>query len=260
MASALLGDLWMHGWPMPLIIVVVLAMGAVTGAFNGFLVTRFGLPAVAVTIGTLSLYRGIAVIILGPSTISNFPSSYATIGVNPIPHTGFVSYSVGFFAVFAIIFGLVLHFTPFGRTLYAMGQNKDAALYAGIRVKRTKMLLFVISGVMCALAGILWTFRLATSVQDNGLGLELNVVAIVLFGGVSIFGGKGSIGGVVLGILVFAGLQNALFLTNFDQRALGIVTGGLLLVSVLIPNVPSFVQRAREFLPRRGRPAPTVST
>ncbi len=253
MASALVGDLWTHGWPMPLIIVTVLATGAVAGAFNGLLVTRFGLPAVAVTIGTLSLYRGIAVIILGPSTISNFPSSYATIGVNPIPHTGFVSYSVGFFAVFAVIFGLALHVTPFGRTLYAMGQNKDAALYAGIRVKRTKTLLFVVSGIVCALAGILWTFRLATSVNDNGLGLELNVVAVVLFGGVSIFGGKGSIVGVVLALFVFAALQNALFLTNFDQRALGIVTGGLLLVSVLIPNAGSFVRRGRELLRQRRR-------
>lgn len=253
MSSALLGDLWTHGWPMPLIIVTVLATGAVAGAFNGLLVTRFGLPSLAVTIGTLTLYRGIAVIVLGPSTISNFPGRYTDIGINPIPHTGFVSYSVGFFAVLAVLFGLALHVTPFGRTLYAMGLNKDAALYAGIRVKRTKTLLFIISGVVCSLAGILWTFRLATAVQDNGLGLELNVVAVVLLGGVSIFGGKGSIVGVVLALFVFAALQNALFLTNFDQRALGIVTGALLLVSVLLPSAGSFARRGRELLRQRSR-------
>ena len=253
MSSALLGYLWTHGWPMSLIIVTVLVVGAAAGAFNGILVTRLGLPSLAVTIGTLTLYRGIAVIVLGPNTVSSFPEKYTNIGVNPIPHTGFVSYSVGIFAVLAIVFGLVLHGTPFGRSLYAMGLNKEAALYAGIRVKRTKLLLFVVSGTISALAGILWTFRLATAVQDNGLGLELSVIATVLLGGISIFGGKGTVVGVVLALFVFAGLQNALFLTNFEQRAMGIVTGALLLVSVLVPNAGSFVRRGRELLARRGR-------
>ena len=107
-----------------------------------------------------------------------------------------------------------------------MGASTEAASFAGIRVKRIKTMLFVASGVVCALAGVLWTFRLATAVQNNGVGVELNVVAIVLLGGVSIFGGKGSIGGVVLAVLAFAGLQGALLLTNFNQEAIGIVIGG----------------------------------
>ena len=215
--------------------------------------TRVGLPSLAVTIGTLTLYRGIAVI-LGPNTISSFPARYTNIGVVPIPHT-FLSYSVVIFLVLAVVFGVVLHFTPFGRSLFVMGANQEAAFFAGIRVKRIKLVLFVVSGVVCALAGILYTFRLSTAVQDNGLGLELSVVAIVLLGGVSIFGGTGSIVGVVLAVFVFAGLQNALFLTNFPERALGIVTGGLLLVSVLVPNAASFARRARESLKgREGGP------
>lgn len=250
LASALVGYLWSHGWPMMAIIPVVLAVGVVTGGFNGLLITRLGLPSLAVTIGTLTLYRGIAVILLGPNTISNFPASYTTIGINPVPHT-FLSYSALVFLILAIVFGVALHFTRFGRSLYAMGANQEAAIFAGIRVKRTKTLLFIVSGVVCSAAGILYTFRLSTAVQDNGLGLELSVVAIVLLGGVSIFGGTGSIIGVVLAVFVFAGLQNALFLTNFPERALGIVTGGLLLVSVLAPNASSFVRRAREFLRRR---------
>ena len=104
---------------------------------------------------------------------------------------------------------------------------------------------------MCALAGILYTFRLSTAVQNNGIGLELNVVTIVLLGGVSIFGGRGTIIGVVLAIAVFAGLQNALFLTNFQQSAMGVVTGSLLLLSVLIPNLSAFAERGRDFLRRR---------
>ena len=161
-----------------------------------------------------------------------------------------------FFLVLAVIFGVVLHLTPFGRSLYVIGQNKDAALYAGIRVKRIKLLLFVVSGFICAFAGILYTFRLSTAVQDNGLGLELNVVAIVLLGGVSIFGGRGSIVGVVLAVFVYAALQNALFLTSFPQRAFGIVTGCLLLVSVLVPNAGSFVERGGAWRRHEARSRP----
>jgi len=253
MSSAILGELVNHGWSVPLAIAAVIVVGAAAGFFNGFLVTRVGLPSLAVTIGTLTLYRGIAVILLGPNTISTFPARYTDIGVKALPHTGgYLSYSVGIFFVLAIVFAVVLHATPFGRSLFVMGANEEAARYAGIRVKRAKLSLFVLSGVVCSLAGVLYTFRLSTAVQDNGLGLELSVVTVVLLGGVSIFGGRGSIVGVVLGIAVFAGLQNALFLTNFNQQATGLVTGTLLLLSVLIPNASSFVRRGRDVLRRRA--------
>jgi rhamnose transport system permease protein len=261
MSSALVGDLYSRGWPMWLVIVTVLLVGAVAGWFNGFLVTRVGLPSLAVTIGTLTLYRGIAVVVLGPDTISSFPTKYTNIGVTPLPHTGgYLSYSVGIFVVLAVVFAVVLHATPVGRSLFVMGANEEAARFAGIRVKRTKLILFVVSGLVCALAGILYTFRLSTAVQDNGIGLELSVVTVVLLGGVSIFGGRGTIVGVVLAIAVFAGLQNALFLTNFNQQAMGVVTGSLLLLSVLIPNGSEFVRRGREFLRRRELRAGRVTT
>ena len=176
LSSALLGDLVSHGWSVPAAMAAVLVAGTAAGVFNGFLITRVGLPSLAVTIGTLTLYRGIAVVILGPSTISAFPARYTDIGVTPFPHTGgYLSYSVVIFIVLAIIFGVVLHATPFGRSLFVMGSNVEAARFAGIRVKRTKLILFAVSGLVCALAGILYTFRLSTAVQDNGLGLELNV-------------------------------------------------------------------------------------
>jgi rhamnose transport system permease protein len=237
MASALLGYLWSRHWPMPAIFVTIAVVGLAAGAFNGLLVTRLRLPSLAVTIGTLALYRGIATIILGPSTVSNFPTSYTNLGVNAVPFTGNdMTYSTLIFIAGAIIFGVVLHATPFGRSVYAMGASAEAAQFAGIRVKRIKTLLFMISGLICSLAGVLWTFRLDTAVQNNGLGLELDVVAIVLLAGVSIFGGKGSLIGVVLAVLAFAGIQNALLLTNFNQEATGVVTGALLLASVFLPN------------------------
>ena len=238
LASALLGFLWARGWPMPAIFVTIAVVGIAAGAVNGLLVTRLRLPSLAVTIGTLALYRGVATILLGPNTVSNFPAAYTNLGVNAVPFTGNdMTYSTLIFIVLAIIFGVVLHATPLGRSIYAMGASQEAALFAGIRVKRIKTVLFMVSGLICSLAGVLWTFRLNTAVQNNGLGLELSVVAIVLLAGVSIFGGKGSLIGVVLAVLAFAGIQNALLLTNFNQEATGIVTGALLLASVFLPTV-----------------------
>jgi rhamnose transport system permease protein len=250
MSSCLLGFLWERHWPMAAIFVVIALVGLAAGAVNGLLVTRLGLPSVAVTIGTLTLYAGIADILLGPSTVANFPAAYTNLGVNAVPGTGnAVTYSTLIFAVLAVIFGVTLHATPVGRAIFAMGASPEAALYAGIRVKRIKTILFMVSGLVCAFAGVLYTFRLSTAVANNGVGLELDVVAIVLVGGISIFGGKGSVAGAVLGVLAFAGIQNALLLTNFNQEASGVVAGGLLLVSVFLPNTRPLWQR----IAARGR-------
>ncbi len=244
MSSALLGFLWARGWPMPAIFVTLAVVGILAGAINGLLVTRLRLPSLAVTIGTLALYRGVALILLGPNTVSDFPTAYTNLGVNAVPFTGNdMTYSTLIFIAGAIVFGVVLHATPFGRSIYAMGASAEAAQFAGIRVKRIKTILYMVSGFICALAGVLWTFRLNTAVQNNGLGLELSVVAIVLLAGVSIFGGKGSLIGVVLAVLAFAGIQNALLLTNFNQEATGIVTGALLLASVFLPNAGRLLRR-----------------
>ncbi len=212
--------------------------------------TRLGLPSLAVTIGTMTLYAGIAEIILGSTIVSNFPTGYTNIGVNAFPHTD-LSWSAVIFLVLAIAFGALMHATPFGRSLFAIGWNKEAALYAGIRVKRVKTVLYMISGLIGALAGVLYTFRLSTAEFDNGSGLVLSVIAVVLLGGVSIFGGKGTLFGVFLAVIVFCSLQNALLLTNFPEDATGIVTGGLLLGSVLLPNGGTFVDRLRGHKARR---------
>lgn len=251
LSAETLGALWMHHWPMGLILLVVLAIGAVAGAINGILVTRVGLPSLAVTIGTLTLYRGLANVVLGPNTVSNFPAKYTNVGVNGFLGIPWLPDSVAVFIILAVLVGVVLRMTPAGRSLYAIGLNQEAAFHAGIRVKRTKMMLFILSGVVSAAVGALYAFELSSAGENIGIGFELQVVTIVLLGGVSIFGGKGTILGVALAAFVYAGLRSALLLTSsFDENDFQVVSGGLLILSVLVPNVASFAQRTRALLKR----------
>lgn len=244
LSGAVMGQLHSQGWPIGLAMVAALVVGALGGALNGILVARLGLPSIAVTIGTLTLFRGLAEIVLGARTITDFPAWMTNIGVVPVPGTQ-LSYSTVIFLVLAIIFGVVLHATRAGRAIVATGLAPEAAQFAGIRVNRVKFGLFVLSGVMCALAGILFTLKNASVSYDAGTGLELNVVAIVLFGGVSIFGGRGTVIGVVLSVVIFGTLQQVLTQMQVQPEVQNIVIGGLLLVSVVLPNGGEAVRRLR---------------
>jgi rhamnose transport system permease protein len=253
LASSLLGYLFAHGWPIVGAMALVIVVGLACGLFNGLLITRLGLPSLAVTIGTLALYRGIALIILGSNSVTGFPSSYTTIGTSPIPHTE-LSWSLGIFILMAIVYAIVLHATPVGRAMHAIGLQQEAAFFSGIRVKRIKLVLYALSGLLCSIAGILWTFQYATSRYDAGIGLELTVVTIVLFGGVSIFGGRGTIVGVVMAVCVIGGIESALTLMNVAPQVQQIVTGCLLLISVILPNAAEGIGRirARSAISRRA--------
>jgi rhamnose transport system permease protein len=249
LSGATVGYLWHHGWPIWPAFGVALLVGIVGGALNGLLVSRFGLPSIAVTIGTLTLFRGLAEVLLGSRTVPGtgdrpFPDSLTSIGAASIPGTQ-VSWSMLFFAVLAIGFGVLLHLTPAGRSMIAVGLQPDAARFAGIRVGRGKFSLYVLSGVLSAFAGILLTLQNASVSYSAGTGLELTVVAIVLFGGVSIFGGRGTIPGVVLSVVIIGCLQMALTQLNVSPDKQNIVTGALLLVSVIVPNGGDLIRRIK---------------
>jgi rhamnose transport system permease protein len=244
LSGVLMAELFKHGWGIWPAMILAVLLGAVLGAVNGFLVTRIGLPSLAVTIGTLTLYRGIAQGILPTDTIGGFPNGLASIGVVPIPHTH-LPYSIAFFAALAIIFAVVLHATPLGRAIFAIGAGQEAAFFAGIRVKRIKFWLFVLSGTLSGLAGVLWTLRFASARYDSGTGLELFVVTIVLLGGVSIFGGRGTILGVVMAVAVLGCLQTALTADLVAAQDQNIVVGALLVASVIVPNAADLYRRAR---------------
>ncbi|TDQ00592.1 ABC transporter permease [Labedaea rhizosphaerae] len=234
LSSALIGWLWNAGWSLEVILPFVIAVGAVCGAVNGLLVTRLGLPSLAVTIGSLALYRGLALVVLGDTAVADFPDSYTEFGTTPVAGT-WLPYPILLFAVLAVLFAVALHASSFGRSVFAIGANEQGARFAGIRVKRIKLILFVLSGAVSAVAGIVYTFRFSSARADNGLGLELAVVAAVLLGGVSIFGGRGTLGGVVAGVLLLGGLRNLLILRDVPTEILTVVTGLLLLLSVLTP-------------------------
>ena len=241
LTSSIMGYLWNHGMAIQTIIPLCIVAGALLGAVNGFLVTGLGLPSLAVTIGTLALYRGLAFVVLGDGAVADFPWNYTgwvtgTIGGGSVPNVLLL------IVVLALIFGVVQHATPFGRSLYAIGANAQAAHFSGIRVARTKFWLYVVSGAVAGLVGVLWTLRYSSARADNGSGLELAVVAAVLLGGVSIFGGKGSLPGVLAGVVLLTALQNALRLEDVSGQALNIVTGSLLVLSVLLPNVATAIR------------------
>lgn len=248
LSSALIGWLWNAGWSLEKILPTVIVVGALCGAFNGFLVTRLGLPSLAVTIGTLALYRGLALVVLGDTAVADFPASYTEFGTTPVPGTD-IPYPIVLAAVLAVLFGVALHASSFGRSVYAIGANEEGARFSGIRVKRIKLTLFMLAGAVAAIAGIVYTFRFSSARADNGLGLELAVVAAVLLGGVSIFGGKGSLFGVLAGVLLLGGLRNLLILQDTSTEVLTIVTGLLLLVSVLAPSITRRVGTLRKATP-----------
>jgi rhamnose transport system permease protein len=246
LTSAVMGSLWENGLTIESIIPACVVLGALLGAVNGFFVTALKLPSLAVTIGTLALYRGLAFVVLGDSAVADFPAGY----------TSWVTGTIGGglpdvlipLVLLAAVFGLVLHATPIGRAVFAAGGGELAARFAGIRTGRLKFWLYVTSGAVAGLAGVLWTLRYSSARADNGFGLELAVVAAVLLGGVSIFGGKGTLPGVLAGVVLLATLQNVLRLQDVSNEALTVVTGVLLIISVLLPNI---VSSGRAALQRR---------
>jgi len=226
---------------MWLAIGVALLVGLVAGCLNGLLVTKLALPSLVVTIGTLALFRGLAYVVLGDQAVSNFPTAFTNLGFGTIPGTE-LPWSSLIFVILVVIFVMVLHFSRWGRQLYAIGNNKEAARFSGINVSRVKLVLFILSGVIAALAGVIFTSRFSSARPDNAVGFELYVVTVVLLGGVNIFGGRGSLLGVVLAIFIVGVLQNVLGLVNISGDIQNLAIGLLLILSVLGPNIARRIQ------------------
>jgi rhamnose transport system permease protein len=234
------GILVESGTPAALAIVLCLLLGLVTGAFNAFWITKAGIPSLVVTLAMLIGFRGLARVLLEDRGITGFPQWFNSLG-----QSGFLGpFPLGLiiFVILLVVLGVVLHRTGFGREVFVIGNNAEVARYSGVRVARVKMILFIMSGVISALAGLLYAARLASVRGDAAFGFELDIITMVLLGGVSIFGGKGSMLGVLFSILIVLNLRNGMALTNITGHVQTGVIGVLLIASVLGPNMIEFLQ------------------
>jgi rhamnose transport system permease protein len=245
LGSAMLGWSYAKGAPIWLSIIICILVGTLCGLVNGFLVTKLGLGSLAVTIGTLALYRGIANGILGENTVNEFPEFWTSFGFDTFG-TSFMPKTLPLIIFFGIMFGILLHRTPFGRRTLAIGQSPEAARFAGVNIIRHKMIVFTFTGFMSGVAGVVYTFRFSTAQADNGVGIELLVISAILLGGVSIFGGIGTMWGVVAGVLLAGSVESWLTLREINAQWRTIVTGLLLLLSVAAPVLVQKSKNRRE--------------
>ena len=214
--------------------------GALLGAGNGYLVAGLGLPSLVVTLGTMALYRGLGYILLGSGSVNVFPAAVTDFGIGSILGTR-IPYVILPFLMLAPVFALWLQRKPFGQRVYAVGGSPAAALYSGIAVDRIRFWLFVTSGAVCAVAGKVYTARLANARANNALGMELDVITIVFLGGVSVWGGKGRLTGVLIALVLVAVIRNLLGINQIGGDTQGLVIGLLLILSLLLSNSAAFL-------------------
>ena len=235
LASTAMGMAMSLGAGTPLIVLTGLATGLVCGAFNGALVAGLGLPSIVVTIGTMSLFRGISFIVLGDAVFTGYPPGFAWFGQGYVFWV--ITVELVIFALAALVFGTLLHRTSFGRMVYAIGNNATAARFSGIRVDRVRFILFLLTGLMSGIAAICLTSRLGSTRPSIAAGFELEVVTMVVLGGVSILGGSGTIPGVVLAAIVMGLVTFGLGLLNVPGIVMSIVVGALLIAVIAVPRL-----------------------
>jgi len=233
LASVVMGLAAEQGASTATLGVLGLATGLAAGCVNGAMVTLGRVPSIVATIGTMTLFRGIAYAVLGDRVLKNYPGSFASFGQGYL--VGPISNELTLFVGLSIVFGLLLHGTRWGRAIYAIGANPVATRFSGIAVDRYRFALFALTGLASGLAAVLLTSRLGSTRPSIAQGWELEIVSIVILGGVSVWGGKGSILGVVLAALVFGLVTFGLGLMNIPGIVMSIFTGSLLIVVVAVP-------------------------
>ncbi|ESY19116.1 ABC transporter permease [Mesorhizobium sp. LNJC394B00] len=235
LASTMMGMAVQAGADTPVLVAIGIVVGLGCGAFNGLLVTRLGLPSIVVTIGTMSLFRGIAFIILGDQAYKGYPESFAFFGQGYVWWV--VSFELVLFLLAAVAYWFLLHRTSFGRRVFAIGNNPVAAQFSGVRVGRIKFILFCLTGLMAGIASVLITSRLGSTRPSIAQGYELEVITMVVLGGVSILGGSGSIVGVVLAAFIMGLVTFGLGLLNVPGIVMSIFIGLLLIFVIALPII-----------------------
>lgn len=235
-SSTMMGLAAQAGASIPLMIFVALLTGLLAGLLNAFIILKFRVPSIAVTIGTMSLFRGISYVILGNEAITAYPIELAAIGQGVVGNS-LIPIPLVIFAVLALVFGVTLHRSGLGRSLYAIGNNATAARFSGLPVDRYKAALFAMNGLVAGFASVLLTSRILSTRPNIATSWELEVVTVVVLGGVAITGGKGSIVGVLLSVFTIGYLRFGLSLINVPSQVIGIVTGLLLVGAIVLPGL-----------------------
>ena len=243
LSAAAFGFLVNTGWGGGAAILICLVIGLLAGAVNALLSARFGIPSLVVTLAMLIAFRGLARVLVQDNSLGNFPGWVTDLGqkglIGPVP------LSLWLFLILLVGLWVLLHRTGFGRQVVVIGTNAEVARFSGLNVVRVKTVLFLMSGFVSALAGVLYAARLGSVRGDSALGFELDIITMVLLGGVSIFGGKGSMTGVLLSILIILNLRNGMALMNITGHIQTGVIGVLLIGSVLLPNLSADVRARR---------------
>lgn len=251
LAASAFGWLFQSGVPVEAAIALVLLLGIACGAFNAFWIAWAGIPSLVVTLAMLIAYRGFARVLVEDRGITDFPEWFDALGQDPI--LGPFPLSMILFFVLVGVFWLILQWTAFGRKVYFIGSNRSVAEYSGIEVRSVKAWLFTMSGLISSLAGLLFAARVGAVRGDVALGFELDIITIVLLGGVSIFGGVGSITGTLLAILIVLNVRNGMALANITGHVQTGVLGILLILSVMVPTIQETAGRLfRRFGPGRA--------
>ncbi len=249
LSAVLMGMANAAGLPMPLAMVLCLLVGCACGWINGQILTRFSeLAPMIVTLSTMIIYRGIALILLEDQAVGKFPMWFEFFGweyVGPIP------FMLLGFIIMAIIFGLVLHKTTFGRQVYAIGSNRKASLFSGVPVARVRIICYTLVGLMSGVTAIFLTSRMGSTRPNVAQGYELDVIAMVVLGGISTAGGKGRMIGAVMAVFIVGYLRYGLGLKNVSSQVLMIIVGLLLIFAVMLPNIKQML--APYFAAKRQR-------
>lgn len=235
LASTAMGAAAAAGLPTGALVVVGLSVGTACGLFNGWLVTTFGVPAIIVTIGTMSLFRGICYIVLGEQAYRTYPESFAYFGQGYV--WGPLTFEFALFLGLTLVFGLLLHRTSFGRRIYAIGNNPTAALFSGVDVGRHRLVLFGLVGLMSGLASVLLTARLGSTRPNIATAWELEVITMVVLGGVAINGGSGTILGVFIAAILMGFIKFGMGLLNVPGIETTVLIGALLILAIAVPLV-----------------------
>jgi rhamnose transport system permease protein len=235
LVAILLGVFWQNlGIPLPLAMILGILVGGVAGLFNGFIITRFGVPPLIATLATLALYRGLAEGISQARSVRGYPEWFYMLGQGEFLG---VPVQLWIFAILAGAAAVVLGLSTFGRSTYAIGSNAVASRFSGLRVDRTLLFIYTASGMVAGLAAVIFVSRVSTTRSDMGTGLELDVITAVVLGGTSIFGGRGTIIGTLLGLVLMQALKNGLALAGVKGDGTIVVIGAVLIGTILLSNI-----------------------